>query len=99
TDLPGTGDADCDRRRGLLPGGGGCATPRDGRLEEDRGARSVSRAAARGDARQGLSAGVRATHLPADARLRRIRLSAVARHELRAARIRLRLAQVLRARG
>ncbi len=40
TDLPGAGDADRDRRRRLYARGGGCAAPRDGGLEADRGPRS-----------------------------------------------------------
>ena len=46
-DFPGTGDADRNRRRRLHRRGGGCAAPRDGRLEENRRPRCLPRAPAR----------------------------------------------------
>ena len=69
-DLPGAGDADRDRRRRLHRRGSGRTAPGDGRLEEERGTGSLPRAAPPGHARQGLPAGIRTAHLPADARLR-----------------------------
>ena len=62
------------------------------------GARPVRAAPGRGHARARLRRGIRAPGVPADPRLRRIRISGSPRRELRAARLRVRLAQAARAR-
>ncbi len=95
--LPGAGDADRHRRRGLHAGRGRCAAPLHGRLETHgrrapvRGALQARPAATR------LSAGVCRPPVPADPGLWRIRLSRKPRLQLCPAGLRQQLAQAPRA--
>ncbi len=98
-DLPGAGDAARDRRRRLHAGRGRSAAARDGRVAAQGRPREVRAAAGRRHGRARPLRGVRAADLPADPGLRRIRVSRIALGVLRAAGLRVGVAQALRARG
>ncbi|KAF1858517.1 hypothetical protein Lal_00015034 [Lupinus albus] len=97
-DLPGAGDAGGDPRGRLHARRGGPAAPRDGRVEAQGRARKILPAHRRRHAGERLRPVVRGTDLQPDPGLWRIRLSRIARGQLRAARVRQFLAQVPRAR-
>ena len=78
-DLPGAGDAARHRRSGFHARRGGPPAPGDGGLEAQGRARPVRGAAHPRHARARLRGGVRATDLPADPGLRRIRVSGMRR--------------------
>ena len=98
-DLPGAGDAARDRRGGLHAGRGRPAAARDGRVEaQGNGSARSKQRLVEGMRARGYEEELRPAGVPADPRLRRVRFSGVARRELRAARLRLGLAQAARAR-
>ena len=84
---------------GLHAGRGRSAAPRDGGVAAQGRAREVRAAAGRRHGGARLRRGLRAADLPADPGLRRVRLSRIALGVLRAARLRLGVAQALRAGG
>ena len=92
--VPGAGDADRHHRRGLHARGGGPAAPRARDLQEDRHHPHLPRAVPRRHGGERLSGRLRRALLPPDRGLRLVRLSREPRGELRAARLRLGLAQV-----
>src|SRR6185436_7304292 len=93
-DLPGAGDGARHGSRRLYAGRGRPPAALDGGLETQRRTRAVRTAAEERHEGQRLPGGIRRRDLPPDPRLRRIRLSGVALGELRAAGLRLFLAQV-----
>ena len=97
TDLPGAGDQVRPGGGRIQPGRGGSGAPVHGRLASSGRARGAARAAHRRHAGAGLRARAGRAHLLPDPGLRRIRLPRVPCGELRAARLRLRLAQAPRA--
>ena len=98
-DLPGAGDAARDRRRRLFARRGRSPAARDGRVAAPWRARDIRAAADRRHGGARLERGVRAPDLPADPGLRRIRFPGIALGLLRAARVRVGVAQMLRAGG
>ena len=93
--LPGAGDAGGDRRGGIHRGRGGHAASRDGAQAQPRAHGGHLPEDDRGDDQEWLLAGCRAADLQPDQCLRRLRLSRIARGELRAARVRERVSQAL----
>jgi len=94
---PGAGDAAGDRRGGFTPGEADALRRAMG-VEAQGGLGHFEERLIRACA-SALCGGVRAADLPADPRLRRIRLPRVARRELRAAGVRLGVAEAPRAGG
>src|SRR6185436_6104077 len=97
-DFPGAGDAARRRRRRIHARRKRPAAALDGRMEAQGRPRAPRKALARRHARQWLRRSIRQADLSADSRLRRVRLSRIARGELRAAGLRIVVAQMLRAR-
>src|SRR5207253_7290246 len=93
-DLPGAGDAARNGRRRLYPWRSGPPAPLDGGMEEAWRTGALRGQAERRNDAPWLQRAVRRGALPADPRLRRIRLPRIACRELRAAGLRLLVAQV-----
>ena len=91
--VPGAGDEAGGGGGRLHPRRGGPAAPRHGRLAPRRRHRETRREADLANAGQGDRARVRRAGVRPDPRLRRVRLSGVARRQLRAGRLSDRLAQ------
>ena len=92
--VPGTGDEDRHRRRRLHAGGGRQIAPRHGHLQARRHHRQFPAQDDRRHAGQRLRARLRRALLPPDRGLRRIRLPGKPRRQLRAAGLRLGLAEM-----
>jgi error-prone DNA polymerase len=95
--FPGAGDAVGDRRRGVLARRSRPSAPFDGRVAAQRRPREIRAAAGRWHECTGLSGNLCAPDLPADIGLWRIRLPGIALGELCPARLRVGLAEALRA--
>ena len=88
-----------DRGGRLLPRRGGRSAPRHGGLEAQGRPGAIPAPIDRRHARAGLSGELRGSDIQSDLGVRRIRLSGIARGQLRAPGLHLRLAQALRAGG
>ena len=97
--FPGAGHAAGDRRRRLLAGRSGRVAPRDGGLEAQGRSGAFPAPIDRRHARARVPGELRATDIQSDTGVRRIWISGSPCGELRTARVHLRLAETLRARG